>query len=299
MVKDKHALKYKKWPAVILILAVFAVFGKTFAESPSINQIYLEGPVSVMAPGSEFAVSVYAQTKSPINAFEVELEYPRENLRFLNYDNAGSIADIWQTEPSPAKDGKIKMTGGIIGAFRGEEGLVAKLHFRAVKSGLARFSVVKKNFYLADGRGTEVEAATNNFSVNIAGGASVPFLFLPPPPKDNTPPNLYLEVVKNPPGSPPLVTFYAADKESGIKNTEMRFKNWLNFTEWQKVKSPALYPSGAWYLEIKATNGAGKETTENFLSIENLTLKIAKVFFASTILAVLVNALYNKFRRKK
>ena len=57
-------------------------------------------PVSVMAPQSEFIVSVLVDTTTSINAVDLQVLYPADKLEFLSFNDAQSIISFWQNRPA-------------------------------------------------------------------------------------------------------------------------------------------------------------------------------------------------------
>jgi hypothetical protein len=138
---------------------------------PSENFLTLEGPDSV-APGSTIVVYVHLLAKDSINAFDLEITYPKDKLEFLNFDNSASIVDIWQDSPKKLAEGQLKLSGGIIKGFTGT-GTLIKLSFKTTETGEANIKFRETSLYLADGTGTEVKARGDLLSLAIKEEARV------------------------------------------------------------------------------------------------------------------------------
>ncbi len=165
----------KKFSILILFFIFFITSEKVFAVDQNNAKVYFQSAVSVVAPKSEFLVSVYFHTLDPVNAFDLEVVYPQDKLQFLNSDNTNSVVDIWQSSPTILPNGNLRLTGGILKAFNGTGGLIIKMSFRAEKTGKIALFLVKNNLYLADGKGTEVKADTEIFSILIEENAKAVF----------------------------------------------------------------------------------------------------------------------------
>ena len=176
-----------------LIIVIFCPASSKAGNLP-LNEVYLglENVASdLVAPGSEFAVAVYLNAKDPINAFDLEIVYDKKNLEFLSFDNTSSIVNIWQPTPRVLPNGNIGLSGGIIKAFSGEKGLLIKLFFKAMSVGQPEFPFVKSDLYIADGKGTKIEAynSYNIFSIKEGGK----MVSAPVVPFKTTPENIIIE----------------------------------------------------------------------------------------------------------
>lgn len=158
---------------LILFISLFIFFANGATVFAVDNRVYFQGPTSSIAPQSEFLVSVFLDAKDSVNAFDLEISYPPDKLKFLNFDNTDSIVDIWQASPSVPQNGVIRLSGAILEAFNGSNGLIIKLAFKASSANKAQLSFTKSNLYLADGSGTEIQAKATSFSVSVVENAPV------------------------------------------------------------------------------------------------------------------------------
>ena len=179
----------KKLILFILLFIFFASSVKVFAVENS--KVYFSGPNFSIAPESEFLISVLLDAKDPINAFDLEIIYPPDKLKFLGFDNTNSIVDIWQAPPSVLPNGNLKLSGGIIKAFSGNVGLIIKLSFQALNPSESSISFVKSNLYIADGKGTEVKTNPETFSVSVKENGKI--IFSPTVPFQNTPTDILIK----------------------------------------------------------------------------------------------------------
>jgi hypothetical protein len=115
--------------------------------------------------------------------------------------------------------------------------------------------------------------------------------------KDETPPDIVLTLVKNPKEDLSLIVFNAKDLESGIKETQIRFKKWFSFTPWISAQNPVLYPPGVWVVELKATNNAELENIETLKMPWKIWKKFLIILLPLIFLVFLSVSLYNKYKR--
>ncbi len=143
--------------AILTLLLVFLVAGRSsFAEGSQF--LYFEGPSSSIAPESYFTASIFLYSKDPVNAFDLKIVFPQDQLKFLSFDNADSIVDLWQAAHVFPEGGSIQLTGALFKSFSGEKGQIVKISFQAIKEGDVKISFEKSNIYLADGKGEEISA---------------------------------------------------------------------------------------------------------------------------------------------
>ena len=141
----------KSLAGIILFLSFFAFGSIAFSQNSTTSKIYFKGPTGDLAPGSEFTVGVLLDTMDPINAFDLEISYPKDKLEFLSFDNTASIVNIWQPAPVLLPNGNLGLTGGIIKAWSDKAGLLIKISFRALNSGSPKLSFAKNNLYIPGG----------------------------------------------------------------------------------------------------------------------------------------------------
>jgi len=270
----------------LFILLFFLLAGQTAlaTDNPS---IYFEGPIESSIFLSDFVVNVFIDTDKPINAVDLEIFYPKDKLKFLSFDNTGSIVDIWQTTPKVLSNGNIGLTGGLFRSFVGKGGLIMSLSFRAQSSGQYKLSLAKSNIYMADGKGTKIPVDISAYTISVKENKEI--ISLPVSSHSQTPfnsdksiPELFVEKAQSPVEGSSLIVFYATDAESGIKQTQMRTKKWWTFSSWQDVVNPVLYPNGAWSIEFKVANNTGLENIKSIFYFLELCKKVLIVLFFLT-----------------
>ncbi len=147
--------------------------------------VYLKGPDTTLSPGSKFIVNVFLDANSPVNAFDLEINYSKDTLKSLGFDNTNSIVDIWQASPKILENGNISLIGGILKPETGKGDLIIKLPFEVKDVGVHKISFAKSNIYLADGKGTEIKVPTSSIFISvekdgeIISVASAPFKSTP------------------------------------------------------------------------------------------------------------------------
>jgi len=281
---------------IILVLVIFTYF--FIPQISNASNVYLKSMNSVLSPESEFKVDVLINSEVAVNAVDLQIYYPLDKLKFLDFNNANSIVDLWQGGPEVLKNGHIKLTGAILHSFKGNSGQIISIMFKALNSGNVDISFERTDLYLADGKGTKILANSSSFSMAVNESApkiisSIQDVSI----KDYTPPDIFLGISQDSFGTNSLVVFNAVDKESGIKSTQIRFKKWLIWSEWQIAQNPVLYPSGVWKIQVKAENNSNLMTTKT-LFLSNKFFQKLSVVIVGFLFVFLFFALYNKYKRK-
>ena len=189
--------------------------------------------------------------------------------------------------------GHLSLSGGMLSPFQGTDGLVAKLHFRALRSGQAELSFEKSNLYLSDGKGTK--NSINSAPITLSISSNAPATELPSVPIDTTPPSLKVSLIKDPVSGNYLIFYAPSGTGSGIRIIEMRTQAWWNWGDWQEITgNPIVFPARAWGVEIRIRNNNGEEAAQ-FIAAPFPYLK-AFIIISVCIILILI-LLYNKRRR--
>lgn len=138
------------------ILAVTTLFtGLASVATQSASYISITTNPSTVIRDETFYIDVKAYAHTPVNAIDITLAYPGEQLRVENIDTGTSVITFWAVEPY-AKDGKIYLRGGLLQkGFLGEH-TIARIRAKATQPGLAYVSVDDVAMIAGDGLGTSV-----------------------------------------------------------------------------------------------------------------------------------------------
>ncbi len=281
---------------ILIVAAIFSVsslpaYDAVYAEQIS-PEVYLMTPVSDLAPGSEFAVGVFVSSEKPVNAFDIEVSYSQGLIEFVNFNNNESIVQFWYKQPE-MKDGVIHFEGGSPRAFTGQVGEIIKLNFRSLKDGTGKIFFKKTDVYYADGLGTLAQSKNSDLSVNISKDSSQ----LIARENDSSPPIVSdIKVIKNPADGSRLGIFSASDKESGLKDTLVRSREWLSWDEWRDVTNPFRLTAGVWAFQLKAIDNKGNVSLKTIYIASVILLKL---FYFLLLLILLLAIYYFIIRRKK
>ncbi|MDO8469695.1 MAG: cohesin domain-containing protein [bacterium] len=269
---------------------------------PGLGELYLVAARSHVAPGDLVSIGVNLSAAVPVNAVDVELGYNPASLAFVGARTGQSLIDVWPRALEVLREGVVRIRGGFTTPFSGSAGPLAELTFRVVPgaTNILQWSVRSGTFYRADGRGSPFAPAVAPLSIPLKqkkqapiitpvpapavspprGGTSSPPRATVPEfhaPEDTIPPNIVaLEVFRDPLGGEQLLLWSARDVESGVAGSEVRFREWLSWSEWVPTESPMQIPWGAWAVEVRVTDHAGNPREQT------LTLWIVLIFKFAT-----------------
>lgn len=142
------------FPLVALALLLTSAAVITQGES----YLVLEAEPRSVRAGDTFFVNVSVVAHTPINAVDIVLSFPSEQMRVVGVDTGESVISLWTEEPY-AENGKVYMRGGTFrGGFVGEHH-IGRVRAEAVESGSAEVQTSRVTFIAGDGEGTEINAA--------------------------------------------------------------------------------------------------------------------------------------------
>lgn len=147
----------------LMFPVVFSFLALLGAMSISSDRSYVRLEVSetTVLTGEAFTIQVYAYATVPVNAVDVEIEYPADKIEILSVDKGQSVLTIWTEEPVVSQS-SITFAGGTFQrGFVGEH-IVATIEARAKFTGQTELSVDSVELLAGDGKGTPVAVDTTN-----------------------------------------------------------------------------------------------------------------------------------------
>lgn len=150
--RSRSGTVHYAFPAVI----VGALLGAALSLSDSTpSHVRVATEPAEVAAGERFSISVYATAAIPINAVDISVAYPEDQIVIEGIDVGESVITIWAVEPY-ARNGTIYLRGGVFRrGFLGEH-LIARVRARATESGVAHILASESQFIAGDGSGNAV-----------------------------------------------------------------------------------------------------------------------------------------------
>jgi hypothetical protein len=162
----RHFHQHRRKILLISPVIVFIFMGPSIAIdwfSDKRPTVTLEPTHIAVNPGDIFSVALSVASEQAINAFDVTVEFPTEQLDAIAASSTNdSIADLWVSKPTTHNaSGTVTMIGGTTkqGGWRGN-GELAQITFRARDSGVATLHLGSVLVLAHDGKGTDTGAQT-------------------------------------------------------------------------------------------------------------------------------------------
>lgn len=256
-------LGYKKLRSFLFILTAFTSFAvmEPLVGSAAASTLYFDAPQNAVAPESEFKVKVLINSSVPLNAYNIAFSYSPEVLSLLKFDDSDSLIDVWQTQPTEAKEGIIQFVGGSIEPFSGSGGELIAIYFKTLKEGDVSFTFQFGEAYIADGKGTPSAVDAGNLTVAVRKNAlriGVDNVI------DEIPPEIEAAALTADPFNDKqnILTLAVKDKETGVKETRVRVRTWFLWNDWQRAENPIAFRKNVWAVEVQALDNAGNLTAQ-------------------------------------
>lgn len=163
--RQRRTIRY----AYPLLFISFALLGAAAITSNDSSFVRIESSVAAVRANDSFAVDVYAYAHEPVNAVDISLEFPIDQIEVLGIDTGESVITIWTQDPYVDKN-TVHLSGGTYRrGFLGEH-LIATINMRAKETGMAEFSASTVRLLAGDGTGSEVQTTS---SVTSSGASIV------------------------------------------------------------------------------------------------------------------------------
>jgi hypothetical protein len=138
-----------------LLFAVAALLGASVIDSTSQTNIRIESSESSVREGEIFKINVFVTSHVPVNAVDIALAFPDEQVEVLGIDTGESVITLWAEQPY-VHDNTVVLRGGTFRkGFLGNH-LIATVNAKANTSGLATFEIADGILIAGDGSGSEV-----------------------------------------------------------------------------------------------------------------------------------------------
>lgn len=236
------------------------------------SRIHAELPPSgPLVQGARFRMPIFVDSDQPLNAYLIDLVYPPALLELVEIDDSDSLIDVSPGAPRLTAGGGVRFEGASLKPFLGMRGELLTLVFEARSAGEGSISFrTPTSVYLANGKGTKVTPGTDDLVFTILPAENGNVL----PPKNDISDGLHKDI------RPPIIErisfvdnpiepkrkfagFYVSDGESGVRETEARFRTGFFWSPWRSVRNPTEVPSNAWAFSLLVRDNAGNTVVEN------------------------------------
>lgn len=119
------------------------------------SYLALRTDTTTIRAGEIFTVDLYAVAHAPVNAIDLDVEFPDTQVKVKGIDTGLSVITIWTEEPT-VNGNSISFRGGTFRqGFIGEH-LIASIEMEAIESGTASIAITSAQFLAGDGSGSEI-----------------------------------------------------------------------------------------------------------------------------------------------
>jgi hypothetical protein len=145
-----------------LVFTFVALLGAAAAiTSTNKTFIHLESSQDSLRAGDSFQIDVYVNAHVAINAVDIRLQFPKEQINITGIDTGESVITLWAKDPYIENNSVILQGGTFRRGFRGDH-LIATINARAIETGVAQISVDNVQLLAGDGTGAEVSITQND-----------------------------------------------------------------------------------------------------------------------------------------
>lgn len=165
-------MKYKFLLSILIAFASLFILPKlSLAATLSVSPA-----TGVYSAGSTFSARVIVNTTGQsINAAEGTLTFNPQELTVVSVDRAGSIFNLWVTEPAFSNTaGTINFSGGMPSGYIGASGSIFNVTFRTKTANTARVSLADGSVLANDGKGTNVLTSMGGGTYTIQAPSTSP-----------------------------------------------------------------------------------------------------------------------------
>lgn len=213
-------------------VALFALFFFFFHFSGvSAAEMYFSTSEKQLYKDDIFVVE--ARISNPdelINVIDGSFLFNSAVLEVRELSTGGSVLNLWAQGPEFSnKEGSISFVGGVPQGFQGNNGLIARIIFKAAHVGVSQLDFGRNfSLLLSDGRGTKITPQTRPLALSVLERPAE----IAPRDEwqelvaiDRIPPEFIEAIITKDPtvfDSSYFVSFFAADNDSGISHYEIQ-----------------------------------------------------------------------------
>lgn len=174
----RHKSRTVRYAFPLMFIAV-AAMGANVIDSETNSFIEIESSVQSVRADDMFRIYVYASAHTPVNAVDIELSFPANQVEVTGIDTGESVITLWTEEPYVENNTVVLRGGTFRNGFVGRH-LIGTINARAKETGEAYFEVTNSTFLAGDGSGSTIplsesgEEEVRLFIANEDGSVTVP-----------------------------------------------------------------------------------------------------------------------------
>lgn len=138
-----------------LTFVAIAFLGAQAITSQGGSTVTVVPTTNSLREGEPFSLDIYVNAHTEVNAVNLEIDFPTDQMRVTGIDTGESVITLWTVDPY-VDDNKVILRGGTFRrGFKGEH-LIATINAEATETGIADISVSDQMLLAGDGAGTTV-----------------------------------------------------------------------------------------------------------------------------------------------
>ena len=284
--------------ATLVVTLCVATFGS--ASAVHAVTVYLDPQGGEIAPDQIFATHIRVDTEQCVNAFDIKIAYPRDDLEVAVISRGRSILTLWVEGPVVNQsDGTISFVGGLPGGYCGRvpgdpelTNILATLVFQPADEVVRSEEIAlvfdsASSVLLSDGFGTPADADFRDVSYTVGDEPTVDASeWLDILREDDRPPQSFdIELRRDESvfNGRFYIVFSTTDKESGLSHFEVKEEDMDNpgFTRRHGVTARFTEAKSPYVLEdqtlnsiitVRAVDNAGNERISRFVPDESMRM---------------------------
>ena len=230
--------------------------------------------------GDTFVLTVRIRDQSEcFNAAQIDLDYPMDTLKAVDFSRGDSIFSLWIDEPVLDNGaGKVLFAGGIPGGYCGrikgdpaQSNVLGKVVFSVIAESSMPATVAVSplsEIYLNDGLGTKEIPTISSAQFSLGASSTLPSnAWIREVQEDTIPPDPFtvqVQMQKGILGGKYFAVFSTVDKQSGLDHYDIFQKG-----GWSKIQSPyVLTNTSERNIQIRAVDKAGNERIGDYTPVE-------------------------------
>ncbi|MDA8596747.1 hypothetical protein N9L26_00215 [Candidatus Pacebacteria bacterium] len=145
-----------------LTFVAATLLGAAVLTSSNTSYIKIATNNSQVEAGEFFTIDVLVGAHVPVNAIDIAIAFPSDQIEIDGIDTGESVITIWTEDPYVENNTVVLSGGTFRRGFEGEH-LVAQINARARTDGTAKFTVDDVRLLAGDGRGTTVSITDTGY----------------------------------------------------------------------------------------------------------------------------------------
>lgn len=153
LLRNSQTVRY----AFSFLFLFAAILGMAAVASKGSSYIRIASSDESVEEGATFSIDVFVYANTPVNAIDISVAFPPDQIEVLGIDKGESVITLWTEEPHVEGTNVVMRGGTYKKGFIGEH-KIATINVKAKSTGKAKFLTSAVKLLAGDGKGTDVQA---------------------------------------------------------------------------------------------------------------------------------------------